>query len=84
MKHVLRRNYNTVNSPHWAWHQVLYSESFDHLEHIHHALSLTALRENGCRREHTRPAHCITAIKGGGGRVRELVDRVGRCSGMHV
>ncbi len=23
-------------------------------------------------------------LRGGGGRVRELVDRVGRCSGMHV
>ena len=39
----------------------LYTESLDHLEHIHHSLCLTPLNGGGYGTEHPRPAHCITA-----------------------
>ena len=38
----------------------LYTESLDHLEHIHHSLCLTPLNGGGYGTEHPRPAHCIT------------------------
>ena len=38
----------------------LYSESLDHLEHIHYTLCLTPLNSSSYSTEHTRPTHCIT------------------------
>ena len=49
---------HTYHSPDSS--RFLYSESLDHLEHIHHSLCLTPLNGGGYGTEHTWPAHCIT------------------------
>ena len=54
----------------WSYHSayspwLLYPESLDHLEHIHHSLCLTPLNGGGYGTEHTRPAHCITGEREG-------------------
>ena len=48
----------TDHTEHSSW--FVYSESLDHLEHIHHSLCLTAVNGGSYGTEHPTATHCVT------------------------